>query len=102
MQDDIRCLQSKGIETPTNVIFRHNFVQEFIQKIWQKLAKILLPDPNEIQVNQKVDRYGNKYWQAYNHATGQSFASGSEVDIRMWIEQIYRYQTYDRTHSGNW
>ncbi|MCF4967836.1 hypothetical protein [Nostoc sp. CMAA1605] len=102
MQDNIKCLQSKGRETPNKIGFKHNFGREFIQTIWQKLLKILLSDANEIQVNQKVDRQGNKYWQAYDQITGHSFASGSEVDVRMWIEQIYRYQAYDRTKSSNW
>lgn len=102
MQEDIRCLQSKGIKTSTSMILRHDFAREFIQKIWQKLVKMLLLDANEIQVIQKVDRHGHQYWQAYDHLTGKSFTSGSEVDIRLWIEQIYRYQGYDRTHTSNW
>ncbi|MEA5569105.1 MULTISPECIES: hypothetical protein [unclassified Anabaena] len=99
MQDDIGCLQSKDIETPTSIIFRHNFCWGFLHKIWQKVVKILLTESNEIQVNQKVDRHGNKYWQAYDPVTRMSFTSGSEVDIRMWIEQIYKYQ---QTNSSNW
>ncbi|WP_414519790.1 hypothetical protein [Nostoc sp. PCC 9305] len=59
--------------------------------IWESFVKKLLVDPNELQVWQKVDRHGNIYWQAYDPATGKSFSSGSETDVFMWIEQLYRY-----------
>ncbi|QLE55542.1 hypothetical protein [Nostoc sp. TCL26-01] len=91
MQDDIRCLESKGIKTPASILFRQNFSWGFLQNIWQKFVKIILVDTQEIQVRQKVDRHGNQYWFVYDPVTGRSFASGSEADVSMWIEQTYRY-----------
>ncbi|WP_242063184.1 hypothetical protein [Nostoc sp. FACHB-892] len=64
---------------------------EFLHSIWKIFVKKLLLDSNELQVWQKVDRYGNTYWQAYDPATGKSFSSGSQADVCMWIEQLYRY-----------
>lgn len=90
MQNDIRCLQSKGIETPNTILFGHNSHWRKLHNIWQNLLKRIQVNPNEIQVSKKVDRYGNQYWYAYDPVTGKSFASGSEVDISMWIEQLYR------------
>nr|WP_085952854.1 hypothetical protein [Calothrix sp. PCC 7507] len=58
---------------------------------WKNLLNNLLADPHELQVWQKVDRQGNTYWRAYDPITGKSFASGSEADVCMWIEQLYRY-----------
>jgi hypothetical protein len=92
MQDDIACLQSQGRESLNNIIFRHNYGRKILHNIWQKFLKIIILDPQEIQVQQKVDRYGNKYWYVYDPVTGKSFASGSEADISMWIEQVYRSQ----------
>ncbi|BCL38805.1 hypothetical protein [Nostoc sp. MS1] len=90
MQDDITCLESQGRETLNSTRFRHNYGWEILHKIWQKLVKIIISNPQEIQVKQKVDRYGNQYWYAYDPITGKSFASGSQADIAMWIEQVYR------------
>ncbi|MEH2179081.1 hypothetical protein [Nostoc sp.] len=58
--------------------------------IWANFVKKLLA-PHELQVWRKVDRHGNIYWQAYDPVTGKSFSSGSETDMSMWIEQLYRY-----------
>ncbi|MBW4564596.1 MAG: hypothetical protein KME32_26400 [Mojavia pulchra JT2-VF2] len=66
-------------------------VWKSLLNFWQSEMKILLADPDELQVRQKIDRHGNIYWQAYDPVTGKSFSSGSEVDISMWIEQLYRH-----------
>lgn len=103
MKEDICCLQSKDIKTPANQLFKHNFqssdtcgsprkdFSQFLVHLWQELVRKILVNSQELQVWQKVDRYGNKYWQAYDPRTGKSFTSGSETDISMWIEQLYRY-----------
>jgi hypothetical protein len=57
----------------------------------KKMLNALFADPKEIQVNQKIDREGNIYWRVYDPVTGNSFSSGSETDVCMWIEQLYRY-----------
>ncbi|MFN6464977.1 MAG: hypothetical protein RMZ41_024595 [Nostoc sp. DedVER02] len=62
-----------------------------LDSIWENFVKILLADPQELKVWQKVDRYGNIYWQAYDPATRKTFSSGSQADVCMWIEQLYRY-----------
>ncbi|BAT53231.1 hypothetical protein NOS3756_21900 [Nostoc sp. NIES-3756] len=90
MQDDITCLQSQGREMPNSTVFRHNYGWKILHNIWQKLVKIIILNPQEIQVKQKVDRYGNQYWYAYDPITGKSFTSGSQADISMWIEQVHR------------
>ncbi|MBW4470187.1 MAG: hypothetical protein KME45_07250 [Stenomitos rutilans HA7619-LM2] len=42
----------------------------------------------ELHVWQCTDRAGRLYWQAYDPVTGRS-TSGSEADIRAWIEQLH-------------
>ncbi|WP_339378142.1 hypothetical protein [Calothrix sp. NIES-2100] len=65
-------------------------IGQALHGLWDNTVKTLLADPQELQVIQKVDRHGNIYWQAYDPVTGKSYASGSEVDVTMWIEQLYR------------
>ncbi len=94
MNNDIRCLSTEDIEINCSPSFQKKIYSNFwkpLYMIWENFVKQLLVDPNELQVWQKVDRYGNIYWQAYDPATGKSFSSGSETDVCMWIEQLYRY-----------
>ncbi|MBD2354720.1 hypothetical protein H6G41_08770 [Tolypothrix sp. FACHB-123] len=67
-----------------------SFIQELLHNFWQNTVKILSSDYQELEVIQKVDRKGNIYWQAYDPISGKSYSSGSEVDVCMWIEQLYR------------
>ncbi|MGF1939327.1 MAG: hypothetical protein RM347_034110 [Nostoc sp. ChiQUE02] len=94
MSNEIRCLPTEDIEINCNPLFKKKFNSNFwesLHSLWKSFVKKLLADPNELQVWQKVDRHGNTYWQAYDPATGKSFSSGSQADICMWIEQLYRY-----------
>ena len=90
MHNDLNCLQSKGRETPNSRLFGHNYRWVILDNFWQKLVKIILVNSQEVEVRQKIDRYGNQYWYAYDPVTGKSFASGSEADISMWLEQLHR------------
>ncbi|WP_230966285.1 hypothetical protein [Nostoc sp. NZL] len=94
MNNDIRCLPKEDAKINCTPLLNKEFNSKFwgfLHKLWKKFVKIILADPNELQVWQKVDRYGNIYWQAYDPATGKSFSSGSQADVYMWIEQLYRY-----------
>jgi hypothetical protein len=96
MSNDIRCLstEDKDIEINFNPLLTKNINSKFwkgLYTIWESLIKRLLANPNELQVWQKVDRHGNIYWQAYDPATGKYFSSGSQADVCIWIEQVYRY-----------
>ncbi|MCC5598831.1 hypothetical protein [Nostoc favosum] len=94
MNNDIKCLPTEDTRINCSPLFKEKINSNFwksLHSIWENLVKKLLADPNELQVRQKVDRYGNIYWQAYDPATGKSFSSGSEADVCMWIEQLYRY-----------
>lgn len=95
MKDNIRCLNSeincdlltkKGLK-----LSDRSQLGKFLHNIWENFVKAILADPQELQVKQKVDRHGNIYWNAYDPVTGKSFSSGSEADVYMWIEQLYRY-----------
>jgi hypothetical protein len=57
-----------------------------ISRLWRCWVH-WLANLGDVQVRQRVDRFGNSYWQAYNPLTGRSLCSGSELEIRMWIEQ---------------
>ncbi|MDZ7967641.1 MAG: hypothetical protein RM368_22255 [Nostoc sp. DedSLP03] len=94
MNNNIRCLQKEDIEINCSPSFQKKNNSNFwksLYMIWENFVKKLLTEPNELQVWQKVDRHGNIYWQAYDPVTGKSFSSGSETDVSMWIEQLYRY-----------
>ncbi|MEH1943186.1 MAG: hypothetical protein V7L01_23610 [Nostoc sp.] len=94
MNNDIRCLPTEDTRINCSPLFKKNFNSNFwksLHSIWENFVKKILADPNELQVWQKVDRYGNIYWQAYDPATGKSFSSGSQADVCMWIEQLYKY-----------
>ncbi|MBD0386815.1 MAG: hypothetical protein ICV54_09870 [Nostoc sp. C3-bin3] len=94
MKNDIKCLPIEDTTINCNPLYKKksNFnLWKSLHSLWQIYVKKLLAAPNELQVWQKVDRYGNIYWQAYDPATGKSFSSGSQADVCMWIEQLYRY-----------
>ncbi|MFN6558345.1 MAG: hypothetical protein RMY28_000860 [Nostoc sp. ChiSLP01] len=94
MNNHTKCLEAEKINITSSSSFskKANFnFWKSLHNIWENFVHQLLADPNELQVTQKVDRYGNIYWQAYDPVTGKSFASGSETDVSMWIEQLYRY-----------
>lgn len=56
--------------------------------IWQRFMLVLICN-NQLQVWQKVDRFGNSYWQAYDPKTDDFTLLGTEAEMRMWIEQSY-------------
>jgi hypothetical protein len=90
MKNDIRCLQPEEIEITSQTSNILTLIGQALHDLWHNAIKTLLADPQELQVIQKVDRHGNSYWQAYDPVTGKSYASGSEIDVSMWIEQLYR------------
>lgn len=86
MDNNIMCLPTEDTRINCNPLFKKKFnsnLYKFLHRIWQSFVKKLLSDPNELQVLQKVDRYGNIYWQAYDPATGKYFSSGSQADVCM-------------------
>ncbi|MDZ8083541.1 MAG: hypothetical protein RMY36_030265 [Nostoc sp. SerVER01] len=94
MNNQTKCLEAEEIDITCSPSFYKKVNLNFwesLHSIWEKFVRQLIADPNELQVTQKVDRHGNIYWQAYDPVTGKYFASGSEVDVSMWIEQLYRY-----------
>ncbi len=48
-----------------------------------------LLQPSTLRVWRVSTKQGKDYWKAFNPKTGRSF-SGSEADIRHWIESQYR------------
>lgn len=98
MKSDLKCLNSQELEIGNSFDLPPECRISISASLWNKFSQFcqnllhnLLADPQQIQVKQKVDRQGNIYWRAYDPVTGKSFASGSETDICMWIEQLYRY-----------
>ena len=89
-----QCLQAEtsGAVTGTIVSPNHCFwsVLSCGQRLWQFIAHTL-SRPAELRVWQRFDRFGNRYWYAYDPATGRATTSGSEAEIRAWIEEL-RYQ----------
>ncbi|MDZ8052219.1 MAG: hypothetical protein RMX68_030265 [Aulosira sp. ZfuVER01] len=90
MRNEIRCLQPEEIEITSRTRNIFTSVCQALHGFWKNAIQTLLAS-DELEVIQKVDRHGNIYWQAYDPVTGKSFSSGSEVDVSMWIEQLYRH-----------
>jgi len=42
-------------------------------------------------IKRKCNLNGHQYWQAYDLNTNQSYTFASEQDVRVWIENHYRY-----------
>ena len=57
--------------------------------IWRKVERNLVSFQHEPQIEQKRDRHGNQYWQAYDFDTNKSYTFGSERDVRIWLENRY-------------
>ncbi|HLO84561.1 MAG TPA: hypothetical protein VK203_06040 [Nostocaceae cyanobacterium] len=97
MKNNIECLQPEDIKIDSGSKLSRKFrfdnsgeFWQFFYEMWQNFLVKLMADPYELQVKEKIDRYGNQYWQAYDPLTGNSFTSGSEREVSMWIEQLYR------------
>ena len=59
-------------------------------RVWHRFRQRLLATlarARDVQVWQRVDRFGNRYWQAYDPATGRSTTSGSAAELRLWLEE---------------
>ena len=64
-------------------------ISNLFTSILAKVRRILVTSNHEPQIEQKCDRYGNKYWQAYDLHTNKSYSFGSEHEVRVWIENRY-------------
>ncbi|MFQ4145060.1 hypothetical protein [Chlorogloeopsis sp. ULAP02] len=90
MRNNEMCIQTEDTKLQLKSSYDSKSVLwKIVGIFWQKIVK-LLQENQELQVYQKDDRNGNTYWQVYDPLTGKSFTSGSESDIRAWIEQLYR------------
>lgn len=90
MTDINTCLPSDCITPAPASVSLVKFLTVRLQTAWQHLGQWLLAS-QECQVQQRVDRAGHAYWQAYNPRTGHSLISGSRTEMLAWIEQeLYR------------
>lgn len=68
----------------------------FLFEGWSRLQKVSrryiknLNASQELQVWQTCDRWGNRWWSAYDPATGRVIQDVSEDHIRAWVE--HRHQ----------
>jgi uncharacterized protein YaeQ len=68
---------------------RHLWLDGWIKQFWQNLTHRLCND--EPQVWRKVDRQGQTiYWNVYDPKSGRTGQFGSEMEVRMWLEDLYR------------
>ena len=56
-----------------------------ITNILRKVQHIVTTN-RELQVEQKRDRFGHRYWLIYDANTSKSYTFGSERDAIVWIE----------------
>ncbi len=60
-------------------------MQQFVQFLQQ-----LLIECGEPKVWQKFDRQGNSLgWRIFDPETGRTIAFGSELEVRLWLEQRF-------------
>lgn len=97
MRTDVSPLLKRGLSLNIAI-----FSLAFLSRAWQKIVNLLSASANEPQVWQRVDCYGNTYWEAYDPISRKSFCSGSEADIRIWIEQLYKSSKYAASNSSYW
>jgi hypothetical protein len=109
MKNNQTGLKSEDIKTDASPVLKRGlslsislFSLAFLHRVWQKLVNLLSANTKEPQVWQRVDSYGNTYWEAYDPISRKSFCSGSEADICVWIEQLYKSSKYATTDSSNW
>jgi hypothetical protein len=85
-----RCLKLESLSTDVckpELVNPFRAGRSFLRQHWQRLMNTLAR-VNELQVRRRIDRAGTLYWQAYDPASGRS-TTGSEADVRAWIEQLY-------------
>lgn len=109
MENDQTGLKSEDTRTDVSPVLKRGlslsislFSLAFLSRIWQKTVNLLSASTEEPQVWQRVDCYGNTYWEAYDPISRKSFCSGSETDIRIWIEQLYKSSKYATNNSSYW
>ncbi|MBW4582910.1 MAG: hypothetical protein KME42_25360 [Tildeniella nuda ZEHNDER 1965/U140] len=85
-----RCLKLDPLSVVASTIEPSTVVSCPKIDFWQRLVH-LLTHAQTLHVWQHLDRFGNRYWQAYDAATGRSTSAGSEAEIRAWLEER-RYQ----------
>lgn len=89
-------LGTQGVSDPANRRSPHlsssvpfvSGLRSGLQKGWQWFVDKMTRDP-ELRVWKKADRDGTFHWYAYDPATHRTFESGSETDLRIWIEDRY-------------
>ena len=54
-----------------------------------KVGRKLVTSNREPQIEQKSDRFGNKYWHVYDLRSNQSYSFSSEQEVRVWLENRY-------------
>ena len=80
------------IEPSTIEPSRHTLksTASFWQVLWQSLLHLPV-QADEPRVWQRLDRFKNLYWQAYDPATGRSASYTSDAEMRAWLEEL-RYR----------
>lgn len=64
-------------------------LKAWFRNLWQHLAHILAVS-YEPKVWQKVDRQGRTVgWRVFDPESGQTIPFGSELEVRLWLEQRY-------------
>ena len=79
-------LDQPSRETQTKKLTRRQ--PGFWSRLRQNLEHALLSG-GELQVWQKTDRHGERYWEAHDPVSDRSFTTRSETEMRRWIEQRY-------------
>ena len=86
-----QCLQADRLRAMTSTIASPTNRPQpgfgFWQQCWQLLTYTLTRTA-ELRVWQRLDRFGNRYWYAYDPTTGRSTTSGSKAEIKAWIEEL--------------
>jgi hypothetical protein len=65
-------------------------LKSLLKSLWRSLSDSILSGSYEPKVRHKVDRQGRIVsWQVFDPESGRIISFGSELEVRLWLEQRY-------------
>ena len=62
-------------------------------KVARQWVACLFADPHEPRIRRGIHKNGALFWHVYDPVTGESAHLFEELEVRMWLEERYRYRS---------